>query len=154
MATDLFLEMAELPATGSLGTGQLDTRDLLVAGVPISISSKYLYLYLELSGSTRKRSLRRLCFYTCLSVILFTAGLGWGASAPVHAGMHTPRTRDRHAPGSSARWEIRATSGRYASYGNAYLLFRSFTLICDSQIYKGTPYVCLLGFCLLAARKS
>ena len=49
MATDLFLEMAELPATGSLGTGQLDTRDLLVAGVPISISSKYLYLYLELS---------------------------------------------------------------------------------------------------------
>ena len=46
MATDLFLEMAELPATGSLGTGQLDTRDLLVAGVPISISSKYLYLYL------------------------------------------------------------------------------------------------------------
>ena len=54
MATDLFLEMAELPATGSLGTGQLDTRDLLVAGVPISISSKYLYLYLALkllSGS-------------------------------------------------------------------------------------------------------
>ena len=50
--TGLFLEMAELPATGSLGTGQLDTRDLLVAGVPISISSKYLYLYLELSGST------------------------------------------------------------------------------------------------------
>ena len=30
----------------------MDTRDLLVAGVPISISSKYLYLYLELSGST------------------------------------------------------------------------------------------------------
>ena len=54
MATDLFLEMAELPATGSLGTGQLDTRDLLVAGVPISISSKYLYLYLELSGSTNQ----------------------------------------------------------------------------------------------------
>ena len=55
MATDLFLEMAELPAlpaTGSLGTGQLDTCDLLVTGVPISISSKYLYLYLELSGST------------------------------------------------------------------------------------------------------
>ena len=52
MATDLFLEMAELPATGSLGTGQLDTRDLLVAGVPISISSKYLYLYLALKVLT------------------------------------------------------------------------------------------------------
>ena len=52
MATDLFLEMVELPATGSLGTGQLDTRDLLVAGVPISISSKYLYLYLALKVLT------------------------------------------------------------------------------------------------------
>ena len=63
MATDLFLEMAELPAlpaTGSLGTGQLDTRDLLVAGVPISISSKYLYLYLELSGSTGRTQERIL----------------------------------------------------------------------------------------------
>ena len=50
MATDLFLEMAELPATGSLGTGQSDTCDLVVAGVRISISPKYLYLYLELSG--------------------------------------------------------------------------------------------------------
>ena len=53
MATDLFLEMAELPATGSLGTGQLDTRDLLVAGVLISISSKYLYLYLALKVLTK-----------------------------------------------------------------------------------------------------
>ena len=44
MATDLFPEMAEVPATGSLGTGQLDTRDLPVAGVRISISWKYLYL--------------------------------------------------------------------------------------------------------------
>ena len=45
--------MAELPATGSLGTGQLDTRDLVVAGVPISISSKYLYLYLALKVLTQ-----------------------------------------------------------------------------------------------------
>ena len=28
-----------------------------------------------------------------------------------------------HPPGSSACWEIRATSGRYASYWNAYLFF-------------------------------
>ena len=56
--------MAELPATGSLGTGQLDTRDLLVTGVPISISSKYLYLYLELSGSTlTKRSHCCICTF-------------------------------------------------------------------------------------------
>ena len=61
MATDLFLEMAELPATGSLGTGQLDTGDLLVAGVPISIASKYLYLYLALKVLTGKSYLR-VCF--------------------------------------------------------------------------------------------
>ena len=71
MATDLFLEMAELPATGSLGTGQLDTRDLLVAGVPISISSKYLYLYLELSGSTRKSDLIDTCRWKIKLSVLF-----------------------------------------------------------------------------------
>ena len=75
--------------------------------------------------TARKRSLRRLCFYTCLSVILFTGG--W--SAPVHAGMHTPRSR--YPPRSSSCWEIRATSGRYASYWNAYLFKLYFCeLIC------------------------
>ena len=34
------------------GTFRLDTHDLLVAGVPISISSKYLYLYLALKVLT------------------------------------------------------------------------------------------------------
>ena len=29
-------------------------------------------------------------------------------------------------PGSSARWEIQATSGRYASYWNAYLFLHHF----------------------------
>ena len=38
------------PATSKsrVSNKALDTRDLLVAGVPISISSKYLYLYLAL----------------------------------------------------------------------------------------------------------
>ena len=35
------------------GIFRLDTRDLLVAGVPISISSKYLYLYLALKVLTQ-----------------------------------------------------------------------------------------------------
>ena len=77
----------------------------------------------------RKRSLRRLCFYTCLLVILLT---GEGVSAPVHAGIHPPDPRPGpetdDPPGAdrpplySACWEIRATSGRYASYWNAFLL--------------------------------
>ena len=56
--------------------------------------------------TTRKRSLRRLCFCTCLSVILFTGG---GGSASVHAGIadappgadpleQTPTPRSRHLP--------------------------------------------------------
>ena len=42
-----------------------------------------------------KRSLRRLCFYTFLSVILFRGG---GVSASVHAGIHPP-------------WEILGNTG-------------------------------------------
>ena len=93
--------------------------------------------------TTRKRSLRRLCFYTCLSVILFTGGL----SASVHTGIHppadTPLPRSRPSPGAdttspspfpgsrtplqSACWEIQVTSGRYASYWNAYFCSILFT---------------------------
>ena len=94
---------------------------------------------------THKQSLQRLCFYTCLSVILFT-----GESASVHAGIHTPQEqtsptgadprKSKHPPGadtplqadipqSSACWEIRATSRRYASYWNAYLSSNAFNII-------------------------
>ena len=38
--------------------------------------------------TTRKRSLRRLCFYTCLSVILFTGG---GEYLGRYAGTYPPR---------------------------------------------------------------
>ena len=49
--------------------------------------------------TARKRNLWRLCFYTCLSVILFSGG---GVSA-------------------SGYYGIRSTSGRYESYWNAFL---------------------------------
>ena len=79
------------------------------------------------------------CFYACLSVILFTGGSG-----PLHAGIHPPRPevgtpsarpstpQSRHPPDQappradtplrSTCWEIRATSGRYAFYWNAFLV--------------------------------
>ena len=45
--------------------------------------------------TARKRSLRRLCLYTCLSVILFIGGV----PASVHAGIHPPeQTPPRQAP--------------------------------------------------------
>ena len=59
-----------------------------------------------------------------VSVILSTGGSAWAGTPPgpgrlpwdqVHPpGPGTP-------PGSSACWEIRATSGRYACYWNAFL---------------------------------
>ena len=94
--------------------------------------------------TARKRSLGRLCFYTCLSVILFTRGClpqcmltytPQGADPPrkqtPHTSRHppgadTPREvdtpREADPPLRSACWEIRATSGWYPSYWNAYLL--------------------------------
>ena len=57
-----------------------------------------------------------------------------GVSASVHAGIPPPRSRppgadtpqEQTRPPRSACWEIRSTSGRYASYWNAILLFINF----------------------------
>ena len=56
----------------------------------------------------------RLCFYTCLWFC------SQGGCLPKCMLGYTP------TPGSSACWEIRATSGRYASYWNAYLFSKIF----------------------------
>ena len=105
--------------------------------------------------TARKRSLGRLCLYTCLSVILSTGGVCLSAcwDTPPPEETHPPRTRhpdqtpprSRHHPDEapppksrpsrpgtppgadppslrSACWEIRSTSGQYASYWNAILL--------------------------------
>ena len=104
--------------------------------------------------TARKRSLRRLCFYTCLSVILFTGGclpqcmLGYTppprpeADTPwdqrqIPSGSRHPLPRSRHPPLHSACWEIRSTSGRYASYWNAYL-FQN--IISKSILIKRSAY--------------
>ena len=70
------------------------------------------------------------CFYTGLSVILFT---GVEVSASVHAGTHkhthpgSGQPTWNHTPLRSACWEIWATSGSYASYWNAYLFLNVVT---------------------------
>ena len=60
--------------------------------------------------TARKRSLRRLCFYTCLSVILFTGGVWSIACWDTHPHLpgpeappwirHTPTPGTWHSPGS------------------------------------------------------
>ena len=70
-----------------------------------------------------------------------------GGSASVHAKIHTPfiPRADHPPPWSrpplgadtplrSACWEIRATSGRYASYWNAYFLVNRFGLKLSRQL--------------------
>ena len=64
--------------------------------------------------TARKRSLRRLCFYTCLSVILFTEG-----GICIRGGLH-PGGLGRPSP--IGYYGIRSTSGRYTAYWNAFLL--------------------------------
>ena len=83
--------------------------------------------------TVRKRSLRRLCFYTCLSFC------SQGGSASVHAGIpppHLPPPGTRHPPDQTPPeqtppWDQTAPPsgsrdgyccGRYASYWNAFLL--------------------------------
>ena len=64
----------------------------------------------------------------------------WAGTAP---SKYTPRLVHPHGqvpPGSSACWEIRTTSGRYASYWNAflylyYLLINSLTCLCFGVMY-------------------
>ena len=124
--------------------------------------------------TTRKRSLRRLCFYTCLSFCPWEGGglpqymLGYHPprpgtpplravpldQAPPRAvpldqapppqssppGPGTPQSSpprpgpppdQAHTPRSSACWEIRSTSGRYASYWNATLW--SLRTLCNNE---------------------
>ena len=83
-----------------------------VINILIKPSSYVTSAFAFLPSATK---LRRLCFYTCLSVILFTGG-----SASVHAGI-PPRTRQ--PPG---RLLLR---GRYASYWNAFLFVCLFLFV-------------------------
>ena len=56
--------------------------------------------------TARKRSLRRVCFYTCLSVILFTGGGQYLGRYP--PGLGTPPRRTRYTP-----WDQVHPPGRY-----------------------------------------
>ena len=74
--------------------------------------------------TARKRSLRRLCFYTCLSV-------HWGGvPGQVHSragtppGRYTPRADTppwAGTPPTTVHAGIRSISGRYASHWNVFL---------------------------------
>ena len=71
--------------------------------------------------NARKQSLRRLCFYTYLSVILFTGGGGaWSQEGllPGACPMETPPPKDGYC------------CGQYTSYWNAFLFKWDFTTVC------------------------
>ena len=108
-------------------------------------SSEFVCSWEKLIFTARKRSLGQGSIYTCLS-FCSQGGSTWAGTHP--RSRYTPRTRytpdqvhpptrytpwtrytpqTRYTPGpgtppgSSACWEIRSTSGRYASYWNAFL---------------------------------
>ena len=76
-----------------------------------------------------------------LSVILFTGGFATHThththtQTPPHHGRHPPPWADTHTPGQShpcaVHAVIRSTSGRYASYWNAFLLLKFFILFLE-----------------------
>ena len=75
--------------------------------------------------TARKRSLQRLCFYTCLSFC--SRGVGGGVC--LSACWDTIPSPGTRYPLHSACWEIRSTSGRYASYWNAILFHNVSTYV-------------------------
>ena len=112
---------------------------------PVNFSNCWRFIF-----TARKRSLRRLCFYTCLSVILFTGGSesGEGAASTgvyirgggsasrggvgsAYGGLHPEGSiykgvcigGDWADPSPIWYYEIWSMSGRYASYWNVFLFF-------------------------------
>ena len=89
--------------------------------------------------TARKRSLRRLCFYRCLSV---------HRGACVAGGMHGRRgMRATHAPPppDTPDMVIRTVSRQYASYWNAFLSLHKTTRMHSSRIRTIHCSGCLLG---------
>ena len=84
-----------------------------------------------------------------VSVILFTGGGRERVSTSMHAGSRPPDPPGADPPGAgtppgSACWEIRTTSGRYASYWNAILLIKNLFLQMniDEAVSSLTQNVC------------
>ena len=115
---------------------------------PVSGRIPYGIFSTFLPSATR---LRRLCFYTCLSVILFTGGGSTWAGTPLGVGtpqeqVHSPRSRYTPREGTpragtpGSRYTPQAGTplvqvhppadgyccGRYASYWNAFFSFKCY----------------------------
>ena len=122
----------------------VQARALAVVSCPLkTVSIDYFKFYVfkvpsSISGESnfyrpQKKFGARLYFYTCLPFC------SQGGSASVHAGISptpragTPLEADTPLPWSRSCWEIRSTSGRYASYWNAILFIISL-LTSDSEI--------------------
>ena len=75
--------------------------EFLLWGLNVSSTWNIVTLTIERCVTACKRSLRRLCSYTCLSVILFTGEVWpiacWDTPPGPEAGIpHTPRTRGKY----------------------------------------------------------
>ena len=85
-----------------------------------SIGVSFSVAKIRLNKDCLTLSLRKLCFYTCLSVILFTGGY----LLPVHAGMHTPPPRPEAGttlPPRPKAGILLGTRGRHPPWGQCML---------------------------------
>ena len=87
--------------------------------------------------TARKRSLRRLCFYTCLSVILFTGGEVPGQVHP--PGRYTPPWAGTHPPRAGTPPDRYTPLGRYTPLAGTPP--RQVHPLADTP----TPEQCMLG---------
>ena len=123
--------------------------------------------------TARKRNLRRLCFYTCLSVILFTGGSTWAGTPPprqahplaVHPpmgrytplGSYTPREATppgsytpRQVPPRSVCWDM--VNMRAVRILLECILVSELKLYHENQLFL-TENSCLATLCLQPLRQ-
>ena len=102
--------------------------------------------------TVRKRSLRRLCFYTCLSVILFTGGVCLSACWE----QTSPRTRppwDRHTPREQAPpWDQTLPESRHPPWQTATAADSTHPTGMHSFKQECIPVGCILTTAVAATR--
>ena len=145
----------------------MDCTSLLISRREVKVDSMYRNrIAMSIFEFCRIFFIAKVMVYTFLSVVLFTGGRGssWAGTPPgqvhspagtppgqVHPPRQVPIQNQVHTPAGTspqrgACWEIRATSGRYASYWNAFLLFSlelNFKIVKFTQHFK-ISYIFLL----------
>ena len=155
-----YVDVFQVAVEGNIGSGKSTFLQYFRESENVEIASEPVEMWKNVRGhntlvspniklnifliTARKRSLQMLCFYTCLSVILFRRGeylgrypLGrytpWAGTSPGQVYPPSRYTPGRYTP-HAVHAGIRSTSGRYASHRNAFL-FKLYRLLFRVAVY-------------------